>query len=146
MNVSSLVRPCAACGRGNRVPVSHLADAGRCGACGAALSPQAEPLEVDGAQFAAIVRQARVPVLVDFWAPWCGPCRMAAPEVAHAAAALSGRAIVLKVNTEEQPELAQRYAIRSIPNFAVFVGGEPVWQQAGLMRSTQLQAAVSQAA
>lgn len=146
MNSASLIRHCPNCQRGNRVPASHLADVGRCGACGAALPAQAEPLEVDAAQFDAILSEARVPVLVDFWAPWCGPCRMAAPEVEQAASAMSGRAIVLKVNTEEQPALAQRYAIRSIPNFAVFMNGRPVWQQAGLMRASQLQAAVSQLA
>lgn len=146
MNSASLVRACPACGRGNRVPALHLADSGRCGACGSELPPLAQPLEADEAQFDAIISQARVPVLVDFWAPWCSPCRMAAPEVAQAADALAGRAIVLKVNTEDQPRLAQRYGIRSIPNFAVFRNGEPVWQQAGLMRARQLEAAALQTA
>ncbi|HKY92735.1 MAG TPA: thioredoxin domain-containing protein [Nevskiaceae bacterium] len=83
--------------------------------------------------FDDIVREAKVPVLVDFWAAWCQPCQAAAPEVARAAANLAGRAIVLKVNTETQPQLANRYNVRSIPNFAVFRDGALHTQQAGLI-------------
>jgi thioredoxin 2 len=135
----SFVRACPHCGRGNRVPAAHLCDTGRCGACKQPLPPLSEPVEVDAAQFAAIVSEARVPVLVDFWAAWCQPCRMAAPEVERVAQTLAGRAIVLKVNTEEQSELAARYAVRSIPNFAVFRGGRMLRQQPGLMQHRQLE-------
>ncbi|MGC1422462.1 MAG: thioredoxin domain-containing protein [Terracidiphilus sp.] len=93
----------------------------------------AEPIEVTPVEFDEIVRESKVPVLVDFWAAWCGPCKMAAPHVAQTARDMAGRAVVLKVDTERFPELAARYKVQGIPNFAVFSGGELRFQQAGLV-------------
>ena len=130
-----VTRTCGACGATNRIPPKHLADKGKCGRCKAELSPLDRPYAVpDTGSFDQIVGEATVPVLVDFWAPWCGPCRMVGPELEKAARSLAGKAVVLKVNTDELSELAQRYQIRGIPDFMVFRGGKQVFEQAGAVR------------
>lgn len=127
-----MILTCSSCGQKNRVQPARLVSA-KCGGCQAALDAPDHPVDVDVAGFDGVLASATGPVLVDFWAPWCAPCRQAAPEVAKAASRLKGRAIVLKVDTQAHPELSARYGIQGIPYFAVFRGGRRVAEQTGLV-------------
>lgn len=133
-----MVMTCKSCGKKNRVKAAHLGASTRCGNCKAALTPIDEPIAADAATFDEIVSGATLPVLVDFWAEWCGPCRRAAPEVQRTAVEMAGRAIVLKVDTDRHPEVAARYQVQGIPNFVVLKEGKVVVQQAGLVDAAQM--------
>ena len=134
-----MILTCPSCGKKNRSPAARLADEGRCGACKTPISPVSRPIDADPETFREITRDARVPVLIDFWAAWCGPCKMAAPEVEKTAREMFGRAIVLKVDTERWPQIAAEYDVRGIPNFAVVRGGLLLQQQAGVVPSAVMK-------
>ena len=141
-----IVVACPSCGKNNRVQYEHLGDPVRCGSCHHALAPPAAPLEIRTvADFDRLVSRASIPVVVDFWAPWCGPCRMVAPEIVKVAARAAGRFIVVKVNTDEVPELGQRFGIRSIPTMAVFSDGREAARTSGARPSADIEAFVAQA-
>ena len=126
---------CPHCHAVNRVPAERLTEGGVCGKCKDALFT-GSPIELDQIGFDKHVSRSDLPLLVDFWAPWCGPCRMMAPAFAAAAQKLEPRLRLVKVNTEEEQALAARFGIRSIPTLALFREGREVARQAGAMDTT----------
>jgi len=129
---------CPHCDAVNRVPAERLAQGGNCGRCKQALFPR-QPVELDAARFTIHAGRSDLPLVVDFWASWCGPCKMMAPAFATAAARLEPRARLAKVDTEAHPELASRFAIRSIPTLVVLRGGREVARQSGAMDAAALE-------
>lgn len=119
-----MIITCNTCGAHNRVPASRLRDNGRCAKCKASISPLTKPVELDSLDaFRELIEHSPLPVVVDFWAAWCAPCRTVAPELVKVASLKSGAAVVAKVNTEQLPDIAQKYRIESIPTLVRFDGG-----------------------
>jgi len=128
---------CTHCGSTNRVPDDRLAQDPVCGRCGVALL-DGTPVELTDANFDAVTSKTELPVIVDFWAAWCGPCRMMAPQFERAAQQLKGRALLVKVNSDESPRTASRFAIRSIPTMVMLSGGNEVKRLSGALQAAQI--------
>jgi thioredoxin 2 len=138
MNDSRLIHVvCPRCGSKNRIPSARLGDGPSCGQCGQGLL-DGQPIELDDNNFEKVTGGTELPIVVDFWAPWCGPCRSMAPQFEQAAKALRGRALLVKVNSDDSPRAAARFAIRSIPTLIRLNNGSEIGRLSGAMPASQV--------
>jgi len=141
-----VIAACPHCGQKNRIAYGRLASAARCPVCKGELPAPSAPIEVPSLYvFDSMVEHSTLPVVVDYWAAWCGPCRMVAPELAKIATQNAGRFLVAKVDTEQLPELATRYHIQSIPMMAVFHHGHEKARTVGARPARDIQAFIDEA-
>lgn len=143
---TGVIVSCTSCGRANRLSFETLNRTTRCGQCKNPLSAPDTPIEIhDTAAFDAAIVRSVIPVVVDFWAPWCGPCRMVAPELERLARSAAGRYLIVKVNTDAQTEIAARFRIRSIPTMAVMYRGRELARAAGARPASEIERFVEEA-
>lgn len=132
LDEAGVIVVCPSCSQKNRLPFERLGENVRCAQCKTQLTAPATPVDVQTtADFDRLIAKSSIPVVVDYWAPWCGPCRMVAPELAKVAARNAGRWLIVKVNTDELGDLGERFGIRSIPTLAVFSGGREITRTTG---------------
>jgi thioredoxin 2 len=146
LDARGLIVACPSCGQKNRLTYERLADPVRCARCKTSIPPPASPIDIHRtADFDRLVGSASLPIIVDYWAPWCGPCRMVGPELQKVAARQAGRVLVIKVNTDELSDLGQRFGIKSIPTMTVFSGGKEVARSSGARPAADIEAFLEQA-
>ena len=134
-----LVLSCPSCAKSNAVPLEKLLEGPVCGACQAALPALAEVVEVTDSTFSQLIQRSPLPVLVDFWAPWCGPCRMMGPVLEAWSKKKQGQVLVAKLDTDQSPGTAGQFGIQAIPTFIAFRNGKEVHRQMGAMAEPALE-------
>jgi len=140
-----VVLTCASCGQNNRLPYEKLDALPRCARCRTSLSAPAEPIEIESETVLdVLLKRSVLPVLADFWAPWCGPCKSMSPEIAKVAAQVAGRWLVIKINTEKFPGLGARHQVSAIPLLVLFKNGRETGRQAGAIPAAGIRQLMAQ--